>query len=258
MSKQKPVVLIPTNIIDRNGIPGHFVRDTYVQALLHAAGAIPLLLPATADQIAFEDLLDIADGVLLTGAPSHVCPVRYKAEQQFEDSYLDLTRDATTFPLIHKMIEMDKPLIAICRGFQELNVALDGTLFQYVHEQPGKNDHREPKDTPLRTVYETGAHKMLPNAGGFFEKIGLTAPFMVNSLHTQGVDRPGKGLFVEAVSEDGVIEALSLPDKKFIVGTQWHPEGDFRLNPSSVKIFEAFGAALRGEEIAENKSAARA
>lgn len=258
MSKQKPVVLIPTNIIDRNGLPGHFVRDTYVQALLQAAGAVPLLLPATADQIQYEDYAHIADGVLLTGAPSHVCPARYKTEQTFEDSYLDLTRDATTFPLIHKLIELDKPLIAICRGFQELNVALGGTLFQYVHEQPGKNDHREPKDIPLRAVYETQAHKMLPNAGGFFEKIGLSQPFMVNSLHTQGVDKAGDGLFVEAVTEDGVIEAISLPDKKFIVGTQWHPEGDFRLNPSSVRIFEAFGAVLRGENIAENKNAARA
>src|SRR5690606_38906319 len=108
MSKQKPVVLIPTNIIDRNGLPGHFVRDTYVQALLQAAGAIPLLLPATADQIQYEDYAHIADGVLLTGAPSHVCPARYKTEQKFEDSYLDLTRDATTFPLIHKLIALDK------------------------------------------------------------------------------------------------------------------------------------------------------
>lgn len=258
MSKRNPIVLIPSNIIDRNGLPGHFVRDTYIQALLDTAGAIPLILPVTADQIDFNDLADMADGVLLTGAPSHVCPARYKADQSFDDSYLDLTRDATTFPLIHQLIEMDKPLLAICRGFQELNVALGGTLHQNVQDVPGKNDHREPKGVHLKTVYETQAHKMIPEAGGFFERIGLTAPFMVNSLHTQGVDQPGSGLFIEARSDDGVIEAFSLPDKNFIVGTQWHPEGDFRLNPSSVKIFEAFGAALRGESIAENKVVAKA
>lgn len=258
MSKRTPTVLIPSNIIDRNGLPGHFVRDTYIQALLNASGAIPLLLPVTAEQINFKDLADIADGVLLTGAPSHVCPARYQAEQSFDDSYLDLTRDATTFPLIRQLIEMDKPLLAICRGFQELNVALGGTLHQNVQDVPGKNDHREPKGVHLKTVYETQAHKMIPEAGGFFEKIGLTSPFMVNSLHTQGVDQPASDLFIEARSDDGVIEAFSLPGKKFIVGTQWHPEGDFRLNPSSVKIFEAFGAALRGQNIAENKVAAKA
>ena len=258
MSKQKPIVLIPSNIIDRNCLPGHFVRDTYMQALLHAAGAIPLILPVTTEQINFTELADVIDGVLLTGAPSHVCPARYKADQSFDDSYLDLTRDATTFPLIHQLIEMDKPLIAICRGFQELNVALGGTLHQNVQDVPGKNDHRELKGIPLKTVYETQAHKMIPEAGGFFEQIGLTSPFMVNSLHTQGVDRPADSLFIEARSEDGVIEAFSLPGKKFVVGTQWHPEGDFQLNPSSTRIFEAFGAALRGEKIAENKSAANA
>jgi len=248
MSKQKPVVLIPSNIIDRNGLPGHFVRDTYVQALLDAAGCIPLVLPVTADKITLDEIAKIADGVLLTGAPSHVCPARYGAEQTFDDSDLDLTRDATTLPLIHHLIELDKPLIAICRGFQELNVAMGGTLHQRVHELPGKNDHREPKNVPLKTVYETPAHKMLAEKGGWFEKIGLPAEFMVNSLHQQGINKVGDGLFVEARTEDGIVEAISVPNKRFILGTQWHPEGDFRLNRSSVKIFEAFGAALRGAE----------
>ena len=245
MSKQKPVVLIPTNIIDRNGLPGHFVRDTYIQALLDAAGCIPLLLPVTTEKITPDDIANLADGILLTGAPSHVCPARYGAEQTFDDSDLDLTRDATTIPLIRRLIELDKPLIAICRGFQELNVAMGGTLHQRVHELPGKNDHREPKGIPLKTVYETLAHKMLAEKGGWFEKIGLPAEFMVNSLHQQGINKVGDGLFVEARTEDGIVEAISIPDKRFVLGTQWHPEGDFRLNDSSLQIFKAFGAALR-------------
>src|SRR5690606_30216450 len=138
MSKQKPVVLIPTNIIDRNGLPGHFVRDTYVQALMEVAGCMPLLLPVTGGKMDIDDITDIAYGMLLTGAPSHVAPARYGAEQVIEDKELDLLRDATTLPLIHKIIERDKPLIAICRGYQELNVAMGGSLHQRVHEQPGK------------------------------------------------------------------------------------------------------------------------
>jgi len=248
MSQKKPVVLIPSNIIYNNGMPCHFVRDTYVQALLEVAGCSPLIMPVTNGTFDFEKVADFVDGILLTGSPSNVCPSNYGAERVFDEKLLDLTRDATTLPLIRRAVEKDLPLIAICRGFQEMNVSLGGSLHQKVQEVPGKRDHREPQSDNLKIVYETPAHKVHTEKGGLFEKIGLPSEFEVNSLHQQGVDRLGNGLHVEAVSDDGLIEAFSVPGKRFILGVQWHPEGDFQLNGSSRKIFEAYGEALRGKQ----------
>jgi putative glutamine amidotransferase len=245
MSKNKPVVLIPSNILENNGLPGHFVRDTYVQALLDIAGCIPLLMPVTHGKFDIDSVADRIDGILLTGSPSNVCPNHYGAERVFDEKLLDLARDATTLPLIRRAIDADIPLIAICRGFQELNVAMGGSLHQKIQELPGKHDHREPQSTNLKIVYETAAHKVKAEKGGLFEKIGLPAEFDVNSLHQQGVDRLGSGLFVEAISDDGIIEAVSIPDKRFILGVQWHPEGDHYQNPTSQAIFKAYGDAVR-------------
>lgn len=245
MPPKKPVILIPSNILENNGLPGHFVRDTYVQALIEIADCIPLLMPVTRGQFDLESVADRIDGILLTGSPSNVSPNHYGAERVFDEKLLDLARDATTLPLIRRAIECDLPLIAICRGFQELNVAMGGSLHQKIQELPGKRDHREPQSTNLKIVYETPAHKVKAEKGGLFEKIGLPAEFDVNSLHQQGVDRLGGGLFVEAVSDDGIIEAVSVPEKRFVLGVQWHPEGDHYQNPISQKIFRAFGDAVR-------------
>lgn len=248
MSKNKPVVLIPSNILENNGLPGHFVRDTYVQALLDVAGCIPLLMPVTHGKFDIDSVADRIDGILLTGSPSNVCPNHYGAERIFDEKLLDLARDATTLPLIRRAIDADIPMIAICRGFQELNVAMGGSLHQKIQELPGKRDHREPQSANLKIVYETAAHKVKTEKGGLFEKIGLPTEFDVNSLHQQGVDRLGNGLFVEAVSDDGIIEAVSIPNKRFILGVQWHPEGDHYQNPTSQAIFKAYGDAVRGAQ----------
>jgi len=246
MSKKRPIVCIPGNVIDYNGMPGHIIRDTYVRAVVEIVGGIPLMLPAIGKDFSFKEIAASIDAILLTGSPSHVAPACYGAEQIFDNKELDLQRDATTLPLIREAIDMDKPVMAICRGFQELNVVMGGTLTQRVHELPGKRDHRGFKDRPLREIYETTAHNVTMQKGGMFEKMGLPHEFAVNSLHQQAVDKLGSDLFVEAVSEDGVIEAISVPGRKFVVGTQWHPEGDWRLNDSSKTILSAFGEVVRG------------
>lgn len=245
-TKKKPVVCIPCNIIDTDGIPMHAVRDTYIRALTELADCLPLLIPAIGGKFDFSDIATKVDGVLLTGSPSHVAPSCYGAEQKFGNEELDLARDATTLPLIRQVLAMDKPMIAICRGFQELNVATGGTLHQKVHELSDKLDHRSRKELPLAERYRMQAHKVTSQKGGWFEKIGLPAEFPVNSLHQQGIDRLGKGLHVEALAEDGLVEAISLPQKRFVMALQWHPEGDFDINPTSKKILEAFGKALAG------------
>lgn len=245
MSKKKPVICIPANVIDYGGLPAHVVRDTYVRAVIDIIGGIPLMIPAMGKDFDFRDLADRVDGVMLSGSPSHVCPTHYGAERQFEEKLLDPLRDSTSLPMIRQAIDMDKPVMAICRGFQELNVVMGGTLHQKVHELPGKKDHRASKDKPLKDVYETTVHHVMSQKGGMFEKLKMPAEFAVNSLHEQGVDRLGPGLFVEAVSDDGVIEAVSLPGKKFVVGTQWHPEGDYFKNETSKRILSAFGEVVR-------------
>jgi putative glutamine amidotransferase len=245
MTKKQPIVLIPGNIIEYNGLPAHAIRDNYVRAVVDVIKGIPLMIPAIGKDFDFKSLAAQVDGILLTGSPSHVAPAIYGAKQVFDDKELDTARDATTLPLIKQAIEMDKPVMAICRGFQELNVAMGGTLHQRIHEIPGKKDHRGAKDKPLKTVYETQAHKVIARKGGVFEKLRLPQEFTVNSLHQQGVDQLGQGLYVEAVSEDGIIEAVSVPGKKFILGTQWHPEGDWYLNQTSKDILSAFGEIVR-------------
>ncbi len=243
---RKPIVCVPCNIIDFDGTKAQAVRDTYIRALVDIAGCNPLLVPTLEDGgIDPADLIDRVDGFLLTGARAHVSPDLYGATRSFSDDYLDIARDCTTLPLLKKAIAADKPIIAICRGFQELNVAMGGTLNQHVHDTDGLMDHRGKQEQSVMERFEYRAHKVLRQNGGWFEKIGLPAEFTVNSIHEQGIDTLAPGLTVEATAEDGLIEAISVPHKRFILGTQWHPEGDWQINPTSKDIFSAFGAALR-------------
>jgi putative glutamine amidotransferase len=241
-----PVVLIACNReASVRGTPAHFVRDTYIKAVTEVANAQPLLLPATGAAFDLAANREFIAGILLTGSPSHVSPACYGAAQEFPDEDLDKARDRTALPLIEQAIAQDVPLLAICRGFQELNVSRGGTLHQFVHKLPGKLDHRPKKELTVMENYLARAHDVEFRKGGLFEKWAMPPRFGVNSVHTQGVDKLGDGLHVEAIAPDGLIEAVSLPGKKFIFGTQWHPEGDCFINPANRKVFEEFGKALR-------------
>ncbi len=240
-----PIVCIPCNHVkEPQGIPIFAVRDQYVRPLIEIVKCVPLLIPALGRNFSLKSIAHKIDGILLTGAPSHVDPVNYGATCEFESESLDIDRDQTDLPLIRDVIEMDIPMIAICRGFQEMNVACGGTLHQFVHKVPGKLDHRAPLNLPHAQRYEMHQHNIRTQAGGMFERLGLPQKFSTNSLHLQGIDKLGAGLFVEGICEDGLIEAISVPGKKFILGTQWHPEGDFWLNPVSTALFEEFARVL--------------
>jgi len=156
----------------------------------------------------------------------------------------DEHRDSTAIPLLKAAIAIGKPVLCICRGFQELNVALGGTLYQHVQEVPGRRDHRENPDAPLDVQYGP-AHEVSVEPGGLLAQIVHERTFMVNSLHSQGVDRLAPGLRVEAIAPDGQIEAVSMPTAKgFLFGVQWHPEWKWSGNPISGRIYHAFGDAL--------------
>jgi putative glutamine amidotransferase len=240
-----PIVGIPCDHRMLGAHPFHAVGEKYILAVHEGAQAVPLLIPVLQNPIEQEELLGTLDGVLLTGSPSNVAPKLYDGPPPREGVPQDERRDATTLPLIRRVAERGIPMLAVCRGFQELNVAYGGTLHQHVEEVPGRFDHREDKTQPLDVQYAL-AHDVHLTPGGRLEAIAGAATMKVNSLHGQGVDRVGKGLVVEAVAPDGTVEALRVRDAaSFALGVQWHPEWRFWENDFSKALFAAFGRALR-------------
>ena len=226
-----------------DGMAMHTVNDEYVTAVCDGAGALPLLIPSTDAPLDVRAVLAAVDGLLFTGASSNIAP-RHYGQSVLPGIELDEVRDATTLPLLRAAIEKGKPLLAICRGFQELNVALGGSLYQHVHEIPGRLDHREPQDAS-RDVEYAHAHDVTITPDGVLAKMSGLSCAMVNSLHHQGVDRLAPMLTVEAVAPDGLIEAVSMPGAKaFLLGVQWHPEWDVARDSLSRAIFAGFGTAL--------------
>ncbi len=129
--------------------PFHMVGEKYAAAVTQAAGCLPLLIPVLPDPLAQRDILDTIDGLLFPGSPSNIQPLHYQEGPGRSDTMYDPERDATTLPLVREAIRDGVPLLGICRGFQEMNVALGGSLWQHVEEVPGMLDHREEKSLPL-------------------------------------------------------------------------------------------------------------
>ena len=232
----------------------HQVGDKYVDSVVLGAEAVPVLIPALGEALALDPLLERLDGVLVTGSPSNVEPHHYGGPPPCEGNLADPARDATTLPLIRRALELGVPLFAICRGIQELNVALGGTLHQHVHELPGRRDHRSDKSKPHPERYEP-VHEIHLTPGGYLQELfDGAATIPVNSLHAQGIDRLAEGLVVEAVAEDGTIEAVRVRDARaFALGVQWHPEWRVLDNPWSRRLYAAFGAAARERAAARSR-----
>jgi putative glutamine amidotransferase len=223
----------------------HSVGEKYIRAVVDGAGAMPVLIPSLSPPLPLRDLLSGLDGLLLTGAYSNIEPHHYSDEPSFEGNLHDPDRDATTLSLLPLAIEMKVPVLAVCRGFQEVNVALGGTLYQKVHETPGFEDHREDTDDPLDEQYGP-AHSISLASDGLLAKIAGAQTAMVNSLHGQGLRSLGRGLVMEAVAPDGLIEAVRLDSSDtFMLAVQWHPEWKVTENPFYMGIFQAFAVACR-------------
>ncbi len=219
--------------------------EKYIEALAVGANAVPVLVPALGSGIDLPSLLDACDGLLLTGSASNVEPHHYGGPASAPGTLHDSNRDATTLPLIPRAIAAGMPVLAICRGFQEMNVAFGGTLHQRLHEVHGLLDHREDESTALEVQYGP-AHEVRLEPGGLLQRLAGRERLEVNSLHWQGVQTLGEGLRIEARAPDGVIEAFRAADSPaFAVGVQWHPEWQFAQNPFSRALFAAFGEACR-------------
>ncbi len=241
-----PWILVPACARDLGGHPFHIAGDKYLVAA-RLAGGIPLVMPAgQRDPDELKHLLSLADGVLLPGSPSNVHPSHFNQEVRDPSLPLDPQRDALTLTLIPEVLRRGIPLFGICRGFQEVNVALGGSLHQAVHEVEGYTDHRGRDHLPLAEQYGP-VHPVFVAPGGLLAHcLPDRVEIQVNSLHGQGIDRLAPGLRVEATSPEGLVEAFSWPQARgFNLCVQWHPEWLARSNPVSVALFEAFGQACR-------------
>lgn len=245
MAAVRPLIGIPADrrLIGHHAF--HAVGDKYARAVLDAAGGLPLLIPALADELGMDDLLERLDGIVFTGSPSNVEPHHYSGPPSAPGTLHDPARDATTLPLIRKAVERGIPALGICRGFQEMNVAFGGTLHQNVHQVEGKLDHRDDETLPLEVQYGP-AHEVVLEPSGVLRPLAGSERIQVNSLHAQGIDRLGADLVVEAHAPDGLIEAFRVKNAThFALAVQWHPEWKVMSNSFSRALFAAFGAACR-------------
>ena len=241
----KPIIGIPC---DRQHVPihpFHMVGEKYITAITDAAEALPFLIPVLSDRLDIDDLLDRLDGVLLTGSPSDIEPHHYTDEAGHPEATRDPHRDSLNLPLARRAIERGLPLFAICRGFQELNVSLGGTLYQKLSLVDGMLAHKENPDDPIDVQYGP-SHTVTVEPGSQIARLTGKDVLTVNSLHGQGIRQLAAGLVVEARADDGLIEAYRVEAASaFALAVQWHPEWKVMENPDSVAIFAAFGNACR-------------
>ena len=245
MSKARPVIGIPADRRMHDGHPFHQAGEKYVRAVTDCAAGIPLVIPVLADHLEIDELLHLVDGLLFTGSPSDIEPHHYAGTPSAPDTLHDPHRDALTLPLARQALATGVPVFAICRGFQELNVALGGSLHQKVAGVPGYHSHKEDPADPLEVQYGP-AHDVVLTEGGLLHELMGTATVMVNSLHGQGVARLAVGLVVEATADDGLVEAFRVNEAPgFNLAVQWHPEWRATDNEFSMAMFKAFGDACR-------------
>jgi len=225
----------------------HATAEHNIHSLMKMVDCIPVLLPPVGAAVDVAELVSRMDGFVLTGGRANVEPHHYGGPEFPDDEPIDPGRDSLVLPLIRACIAERVPVFGICRGIQEINVAMGGSLHYRIHELSGKNDHRRPRrdDVTQEEIFRLN-HMVKLTPGGLFQALTGHDEMMVNSLHGQGVDRLGEGLVVEATSPDGVVEGLRYDDDaQFIVGVQWHAEWKPEEHALSGALYTAFGKAAR-------------
>ncbi len=239
------LVAVPADVREFENYRWHASPATYLAAIRDVAGAVPVIVPALADDGDLDTLFGRIDGVLVTGSISNVHPELYGVAPTARHEPFDRERDRLSLAMIRRAIEGAIPLLAICRGHQELNVALGGTLATEIQDNEGSMDHRAPEH-PEQAGRFALRHPVSPEPGGALEALVGAAPFAVNSLHRQAISDLAPGLRVEARAADGTIEAVSVAAAPaFTLGVQWHPEYWAASDAPSRAIFEAFATACR-------------
>jgi putative glutamine amidotransferase len=247
----RPVVgVIGNTHVVENRFPAQLVGERNLRAVADVAGALPLMFAGTPEITDIDALLEAVDGILLTGARANVHPTRFGVAAHPAHEPYDDARDALALALVEACVARGVPLLGVCRGFQEMNVAFGGSLHPEIRELPGRINHRMPRLEngeihPDPLVIFADRHDVALTPGGAFATLLGCEMIRVNSLHGQGIDNPGSRVVVEGVADDGTIEAIRIADAPgFALGVQWHAEYDPQKNPVNRKLFEAFGAAL--------------
>jgi putative glutamine amidotransferase len=248
---KRPVVGVIGNAYRvENRFAVQMAGENNLRAVAEIAGALPLMFAGVPEITDMGALLDVIDGVVLTGSRANVHPARFGAAPDAKHEPYDEPRDAIALALIDICVARGVPVFGICRGFQEMNVAYGGSLHPEIRELPGRMNHRMPRlETgeihPDPTVVFAERHEVRLVSGGTFARILGRETIRVNSLHGQGILEPGKRVVVEGIAGDGTIEAIRIADAPgFALGVQWHAEYDPQHNPVNRALFQAFGAAL--------------
>lgn len=249
MEQRRPLIGVVADVRDVDGWPFHMAGEKYLTAVTDAVGGVPVIVPALSGSLAIDAWLSRLDGVLITGSLSNVEPRRYGGPPSRPGTLHDPARDAMTLPLVDAALESGLPMLAICRGFQEVNVAMGGTLHQHLNEVAGHLNHEADPALPIPERYGP-RHDIRIVSDGLLHRIADTGVATVNSLHQQGVDRLAAGLTVEALAPDGVVEAFTVDGAAgFNLAVQWHPEFRPLDNALSTAIFRGFGEACRGDTV---------
>ncbi|MCF1707232.1 gamma-glutamyl-gamma-aminobutyrate hydrolase family protein [Tabrizicola sp. J26] len=240
----RPVIgIIGNRALLNETYPIHGGGTMNMCAVSHVAGGLPLIIPADPDLVSVEDLLDTCDGFLLTGGRPNVHPEEYGEEETEAHGTFDRARDRITLPLIRACVERGQPFLGICRGFQEVNVAMGGTLYAEIRELPGRMNHRMPPDGTLDEKFAL-RHAVRFTQGGVFHRLMGAEEVMTNTLHGQGIKQPGARIVVDGHAPDGTPEAIYVDGAPgFTLSVQWHPEWNAADDPVSRPLFTAFGQA---------------
>jgi putative glutamine amidotransferase len=242
----RPIVgIIGNQHLINDQYPAHAGGTMNSEAVASVSGCMPLLIPADPRFVSVPELLEVCDGFLLTGGRPNVHPEEYgEAWTEAHGSY-DRARDAIVLPLVRACVERGQPVFGICRGFQEVNVAMGGTLYPEIRELPGRMNHRMPPDGTLEEKFAL-RHVVTLQEGGVFHRLWGTTEVLTNTLHGQGIKQPGKRVVIEGHAPDGTPEAIHIEGAKgFTLSVQWHPEWDAANDPVSRPLFQAFGEAVR-------------
>ncbi|PQO21922.1 gamma-glutamyl-gamma-aminobutyrate hydrolase [Rhodobacteraceae bacterium WD3A24] len=242
----RPVVgIISNSHLLNDQYPAHAGGRMNSAAVSEVAGCIPLIIPSDPRLVSVSELMEVCAGFLLTGGRPNVHPEEYGEPWTEAHGAADRCRDGITLPLVRECIGRGQPIMGVCRGFQEVNVAMGGTLYPEIRDLPGRMNHRMPPDGTLEEKFAL-RHCVRFTRGGPFHQLLGAEEVMTNTLHGQGIKRPGKRIVIDGWAEDGTPEALYVEDAPgFALSVQWHPEYNAANDPVSHPLFEAFGAAVR-------------
>ena len=242
----RPVVgIIGNSYLLNDQYPVHAGGQMNTEAIAEVSGCLPLIVPSDPRFVSVEELLEVCDGFLLTGGRPNVHPEEYGEPETEAHGAFDRARDGVALALVRACVARGHPFLGLCRGFQEVNVAMGGSLYPEIRDLPGRMNHRMPPDGTIEEKFEL-RHDVSFTEGGVFHRVMGATKVLTNTLHGQGIKEPGPRVVIDGHADDGTPEAIYIKDAPgFTLAVQWHPEWNAANDPVSRPLFEHFGAAVR-------------